>query len=312
MIPGAALRRIAKLAVMSTLVLLSMQPSAFALSDKSAGGYLEKTDAPDTPFSDAAAAVKNRPIGAGVTFSLGGSLQHRYQALDNRRDFTYSQNDEDFSLLARERLNLDVRHEGAGLRAFFELQDAREFFRDDLPGTNPNQNALDIYQAFVEYGTMIDVVDKPALLFRFGRQEFTLGKEKLFSDNDWLNTGQSYDMGRIIWRPDGFQIDAYAGWPVVQDHNNFDAPTENVTFAGLNLKALGIPRGHVVEGYANYKFNEKTDLVGERGIKGPERLLVLGGRADGRFLKRFDYDIETNMQFGERGEDNVRAWFGAV
>ena len=87
--------------------LLCLSASLFAASDKSAGGYLEETDLPDTPFSDWAAPVKNRPIGAGVSFSLGGSLQHRYQSLDNRRDFKFSLNDEDFSILAKLRTDED-------------------------------------------------------------------------------------------------------------------------------------------------------------------------------------------------------------
>jgi hypothetical protein len=269
-------------------------------------GYGDQKDLPDRPFSDAL-PIKNMSMGCGFAASIGGSLQHRYQALDNRRDFTFNKNDEDFSLLARERLNLDIRH-GHDFRAFFELQDAHEFWRDPLPVRYVNENSLDVYQAFGEIGLLTDVVDKPSLVFRLGRQEITLGKEKLFSDNDWLNLGQTFDAARVIWRPDGFQIDALAAMPVIPDNRNPDSPSSHENVAGINLKALGIPLGHTVEGYAFYKWNEKSRIIGERGESGPEQLGVLGGRADGRFFKHFDYDTEVTLESGERGEDNVFAW----
>ncbi|HYF49246.1 MAG TPA: alginate export family protein [Planctomycetota bacterium] len=273
-----------------------------------AGDYQEKLDRPDIPFSDAARAVKNREIAGGVEFSLGGSLQHRYQALDNRRDFTYRQNDEDFSILARERVNLDIHYQQF-VKVCIEAQDAHEFFRDRLPGTNPNENSLDIYQAYGEIGLLLDIVDKPALVLRAGRQEFVLGQGHIFSSNDWLNQGQNFDMVRAIWRPDGFQIDAFAGWPVVQDHRNADSPSSHRNFAGANLKALGIPHGHTVEGFAIYTWNEKIDFVGELPEqRGPERVLSFGGRADGKFLQRFDYNLDFTYQVGERAEMDVNAF----
>ena len=299
------------LGLVGFLVLLSPARTVFASGD--GWSYWQKTDLPDTPFSKAAAAVKNRPIGGGFALSLAGSLQHRFQKLDNRRDFTHRGNDEDVSLLARERISLDLRR-GHLVRGFLEVQDAHEFWRDRLPGANPNENALDIYQAFGELGLLDDVVDKPALVFRVGRQELVLGGRHLFSENDWLNIGQSFDLIRTIWRPDGFQVDAFAGWPVVADHRNPDSPSSHVNLAGINLQALGIPLGHHVEGALVYKWNEKTNLRGERGILDAERLWTLTGLANGNFLKRCDYGLEVALQTGERGEDNCMAWsaFGTV
>lgn len=271
--------------------------------------YKQKNELPDTPFSRAAKAVKNRPIGAGWTFSLGGSAQQRFQKLDNRRDFDFGRNDEDFSLLSRERLNAEFKR-GTLFKAFIEVQDAHEFWRDRLPGTNPNENALDIYQAYGELGLLNDVVDKPSLIFKLGRQELVLGSKHLFSDNDWLNLGQVYDLGRITWRPDGFDIDAFAGWPVIQDHRNPDSPSSHFNLSGVNVKALGIPQGHVVEGAIVYKWSDKVNFRGERGIRDGVQLWTLAGRAQGRFFKRWDYELDAALQTGERGEDNVAAWSG--
>lgn len=290
---------------------------AFASSDSGGWGsegwgdwtYKQKNELPDTPLSRAAKAVKNRPIGGGWTFSLGGSSQQRMQKLDNRRDFNDDRNDEDFSLLSRERLNFEFK-QGKFFKAFFEAQDAWEFWRDRLPGTNPNENALDIYQAYVEFGLIPDVADKPSLVLKLGRQELVIGHRHLFSENDWLNLGQSYDLARVTWRPDGFDIDGFAGWPVVQDHRNLDQTSSHDNLAGVNVKALGIPLGHTVEGLLVYKWNDKVNFVGERGIRDGVQLWTLSGRADGRFFKHWDYDLDLSLQTGERGTDNVYAWAG--
>lgn len=271
--------------------------------------YKQKNELPDTPLSRAAKAVKDRPIAGGWTFSLGGSAQERAQKLDNRRDFNRDRSDEDFSLLARERLNAEFK-QGSLFRAYLEVQDAHEFWRDRLPGTNPNENALDIYQGFVEIGLLNDIVDKPSLIFKIGRQELVLGHRHLFSENDWLNLGQSFDLGRVTWKPDGFEVDAFAGWPVVQDHRNLDDFTSHDNIAGVNLKAVGIPQRHTVEGLIACKWNDKINFRGERGIKDGIQLWTLSGRADGRFFKHWDYDIDAALQTGERGTDNVWAWSG--
>src|SRR5205807_281898 len=104
-----------------------------------------------------------------------------------------------------------------------------------------------------------------------------------FSENDWINTGQTFDLARGIWRPDGFQVDAFAGWPVVLDSNDLKIPSTPTRFAGANLKALGIPLDQTIEALLVYKWDNEHDFVGESGAKDGERLWTLSGRAAGRF-----------------------------
>ena len=272
-------------------------------------GYSEKTDIHDRPFTDFMNPVKEMPLGEGFTASLGGSLQERFQDIDNRHDFESHTFDEDFSLLTRERLNLDV-HYGHLFKAFVEAQDARELkiYGKALPYTNSNDDFLDLYQGYLEVGLMDDVLDEPSLVFRVGRQELVLGKRHLFSENDWLNTGQSFDMARTTWLPDGFQIDAFAGEPVVPNPHHFDTDSSHENIAGINLKALGIPLGHTVEGFTIYKWNDVNLTSDSPGVRGNEKVFTLGGRADGHFFKNWDYDLEDAFQTGNRGGDGVTAW----
>src|SRR5471030_1119382 len=77
--------------------------------------YGETPDLPKTPLTDFTAPVKNVPLGGGFTGSIGGSVQHRYQDLDNRRDFNSSNttpDDHDYTILARERINGELKYDG--------------------------------------------------------------------------------------------------------------------------------------------------------------------------------------------------------
>jgi len=299
--------------VAALLLLLLLACDAIG-GDAGGGGkwdtYADADSHPDTPLSDIARAVKDRPIAGGWTWSLGGAAQERFQAQDNRRDFSFEKNDEDASLLSRTRLNTTFNY-GHLFKAFVEVQDSHEFWRDRLPGTNPNENSLDFYQAYAEFGLLDDIADKPMLSIKAGRQEFVLGNGRLFSNNDWLNNGTNWDMVRVTGRPDGFEFDAFAGWPVTADTNNPDSPASHRNIAGLNVKAVGIPLGHIVEGFLVYKWDEKTDYTGEgRGDRGPEREWVLNGSAHGKFFTNFDYNLDLTGELGQRGSNQIRAWRG--
>ncbi len=288
---------------------LMVAPRSGLASAGGSGAYGLKQDLPHTPFSDAAAPLKDIPIGAGLELSFSGSWQMRAQSLENRRSFSYHKNDEDFSVLSRTRINLDLHH-GDLFRLFVEGQDAHALFADHLPGPNGDNNAFDLYQGYLETGLLTDIADKPSLRIRLGRQEFQIGIDKIFGDFDWFNRGQTFDMARVTWRPEGFDIDFVAGRTVVFDHKNIDE-TGETNFAGYNLKAHGMPGTHKLEAYTFYKWDEENDFPGEKGTRGAERIWALGGHAEGTFFKSFDYGSDATFEIGERGGDDVLAWFTA-
>ncbi|HEY3324284.1 MAG TPA: alginate export family protein [Planctomycetota bacterium] len=279
-----------------------------------AANYEEKNERPDAPLAAAAAAAKDMPIGAGFKASLGGSAQHRYQSFDNLVNYfagtadaaSSSGHSHDLSLFARERVNLEIHHD-CGLRFFLEAQDAREFSHGRPASPVATENFLDLYQGYLDFGFRPDIVDKPTLQFRVGRQELELGNGHFFSAQDWNNTGQNFDLARADWRPDGFELTTFAGWPLDAARRKFDVPSGE-TIAGANLKAVGIPFGHIVEGRLLYKWDERTTVAGERGTTGPERRWTLGSQARGHFLTTWDYTLDASYQTGSSGGSNIRAW----
>ena len=308
------------LVALAVLALLAAIPLSARAQDPGNGNawddYASKEELPNTPLRDAARAVKDRPIGAGFTFSMGGSAQELFQKIDQqsshgRPSFLDPAADLNFSLLARERLNFEIK-QGTLFRTFVEVQDARVAFGTGwgtvATSAFHNETFLDLYQAYTEVGLRPDIVGEPSIVFRVGRQELVLGSRHLFSENDWINSGQSFDLARAIWRPDGFQVDAFAGWPAVLDRENLKLPTSHTNLAGVNLKALGVPLGQTLETLLVYKWDNYRDFTGEHGNRDGERLLTLSGRAAGRFMKHWDYELDVAGQTGERGEDKVLAW----
>lgn len=293
------------------LALLLATPSAWRLA---AEEWNPDGDTPTSgPLSDAARAVKDRPIGAGFTFSMGGSSQELFQKIDNQRRTFFQPTEDNFSWLARERVNVEIK-QGTLFRTFLEVQDARLNFGAGwgtvVDSARHRDLFLDVYQAYAELGLMPDIVDQPSLVFRVGRQELVLEGRHLFSENDWLNTGQTFDLARAIWRPEGFQVDAFTGWPVKFDRDNLKLPNTPENLAGVNLKALGVPFKQSIEGLLVYTWNNKDAFSGERGGMDDEKLWTLSGRAAGRFFRRWDYEAVASLQAGQSGGDEVRAWSG--
>ena len=295
-------QRLSLFFIVTTLV------AALPLVHAAGAYYSEKPDLPSTPFSDAAAAVKDLSLGAGWKWSLGGSMQTRFQSLDNRRDFRFDRNDEDFSVQNRLRVNMDFKYSDVA-HIYIEGQDAHEFWRDRLPGANPNEDSFDLSQAYVEVGIMKDVADMPSLIFKVGRQEFQLGREYLVGDKDWFNRGQVFDMAKVTWRPDGFDVLFFGGAPVIADDHNWNK-TGFARFGGTWLRAVGIPGGHLIEGGIIYRANEHNTFTGEKGQHGAERIWYLNGRAEGHFHARWDYALEITANRGTRGDTPLDGWRG--
>ena len=270
--------------------------------------YSDKPDLPDTPFTDATRTVKNVPIGGGWDWSLGGSLQTRFQSVDNRRDFRFDRNDEDFSIQNRVRINTEFHYSDV-VKVYVEGQDAHEFFRDRLPGANPNEDSFDLSQAYVEVGIMKDIADMPSLIFKAGRQEFQLGREYLVGDKDWFNRGQVFDMGKVTWRPDGFDVLFFAGAPVIADDHNWNK-TGHAHFAGTWLRAVGLPGNNLIEGGVIYRQNKDDTFINDKGQRGAESIWYFTSRAEGHFAVRWDYALEITANAGTRARERLDGWRG--
>lgn len=98
--------------------------------------------------------------------------------------------EEDLSVLLRSRLGLGFEPT-ENLKFYLQMQDAREFGEEapGLPTAAGDDEGVDLHQAYIDYANIND----SGFSLRVGRQEVSLGEERLVGAVDWSNVGRSLD-----------------------------------------------------------------------------------------------------------------------
>ncbi len=209
-------------------------------------------------------------------------------------DTDFSSGDADLRQLLRTKIRVTgtPRHD---TRVVVEIQDSRlwgsEFNTFDASG-----DQIDFHLAYAELQEMFG---KP-LRLRLGRQELAYGSQRLMGRSNWSNTPRAFDamvlrLGEDNW-VDG--VTAKLEEDGIKDRNLF----------GLVGRAE-LTSGHVAEPYVLLEQDKKA---------GVDRLLRLTGGArftgskTGQTGHLFGYELESAVQTGEVGADNVFAWMGSA
>ena len=100
---------------------------------------------------------------------------------------------DDAATLSRLRLGARVAL-SSWLGAFAQLQDARAWGTEGNTLTDATADQLDLHQGYAELGRTGRV------LARLGRQEMSLGDERLVGAVGWSNTGRAFDGARVLGR----------------------------------------------------------------------------------------------------------------
>jgi hypothetical protein len=111
-----------------------------------------------------------------------------------------------FTLL-RSRLGIEATLSPRAL-VLLQLQDARAF--GESPSlTDGRAERIDMHQAWLQYRAD---VGRHALAVRAGRQEISLGNERLVGASNWTNTGRAFDGVRVTMGPGtgAWSVDALA------------------------------------------------------------------------------------------------------
>jgi len=117
---------------------------------------------------------------------------------------------DDFYLLHRFRLSTTLRP-APWWRIVAQTQDARVWGDNQKPYGPPHQDTWDLRQAYAELG---DPGKSPASL-RVGRQEMSLGGERLVGISAWTNVSRSFDAARATFLYRNFKLDAFSASIVV-------------------------------------------------------------------------------------------------
>lgn len=246
------------------------------------------TPAADAPLMD---RIKHIAIGDGGAYlTLGGEVRAYYTDW-HHANLGRTANDSNDPLQLRLRLLADL-HVNEYLRAYVELGDNREF--GEQFATAPNENKIDLYQAFVD--VTVPLGDAGKVTFRPGRFEMPLGNGKLVGIREGLNQRFTYQGVRGTYiLPGKITVDAFAVKPVNIKPGTFDdGPNHTIAFHGIYVSA---PRS--IAGFGTDLYWYEVDR--ERGVlregTGADDRNNWGARL-WRRTPAIDLDIEGNRQTG--------------
>jgi hypothetical protein len=243
-----------------------------------------------------------------VYASFGGQL--RYRAEGVRAFMLGGPGDRDDAFgLTRALVHADV-HAGPYLRAFVEGKHAVATGRA-LPGERRaiDHDEMAVQNAFVDVACCRAGGLAGATL-RVGRQELQLGRERLVSPLDWVNTRRTFDGARLQGRRGAVSLDAFWTRPVTVRQTAPNAADSTTRFWGVTLLRRGGPSSGTLEGYV--LGLEQDASASFAGLRGAHRRVTTGGRvARPLFDARTTVDVEGAWQSGRLAGERVGAWFVA-
>lgn len=141
-------------------------------------------------------SLKNRSFGVDLEFRPRTEFRYGYSALPDETSTPA------FFTSQRTRLTFNFHQKGE-FRFLTTLQDVRVWGDKDFRST---AGTVQIYEAWVE------PVLSPELTLRFGRQRLIYDNERLFAQNNWRQTGSSYDAAVLKYEGNGIVNDLVVAW----------------------------------------------------------------------------------------------------
>ncbi|MFP1132639.1 alginate export family protein [Asticcacaulis sp. W401b] len=252
----------------------------------------------DAPFTR---RLKHISLGQGGAYlTLGGEARIYYT------DWTHASlglrnADSNSPTQTRLRLSADV-HASPYLRAYVEIGDNRE--TGETTATAPNQDKLDLYQAFMD--VTVPLSGSQRLTLRPGRFEMPLGNGKLVGVREGLNMRYTYQGAQLNYslarRASVTLFDVY---PVDIQKGTFDdAVNRNTHFRG---GYISLPKA--VSGLNLDLYGYESDRVRATLFEGtgPDQRKSLGARLWQK-SSQWDIDVEMVKQSGTFSTKSIDAY----
>lgn len=242
--------------------------------------------------------------GGWAYLTVGGQLRVRGEAVSHFQLGRGDARQDAFEML-RASLTGDL-HLGAHTRLFAELRDATTRGRELPGGARPqDHDRWDVQTAFVEL-TCCARTASPRL--RLGRQELSLGRERLLGVADWSNARRAFSGARLDLRaPGSIGVSLLHLRPVAlsSERPNRDDPGA-VLWGGLATRRAR--NRATLEGFA-LALEQRRATLGT--FAGAHHRVTVGGRGTGPLLARpwLTYDVEGGVQRGRLGDARVAAWY---
>jgi Alginate export len=208
---------------------------------------------------------------------------------------------DDLYVLNRFRLMLTLRP-APWWKIVAQTQDAR-VWGDNLTPAPPHQDTWDLRQAYAELGDP----DKNPIALRVGRQEISLGGERLIGVSQWQNVGRSFDAARLLIHYRKLSLTALAASVAVLRDGQVGSADAGNNLHGLYGSIVNWIPNSTVEPYFMWRL--QPNVRSELGPAGHLDMKVSGARWLGK-VRAFDYNTSVVIERGSMLTDQVNAWAG--
>jgi len=248
--------------------------------------------------------IKYIPLGRNDWYlSLGGEVRPFYEFYRNYNWGLGPQDDNGYFLhrfIGHADLNFGKR-----VRIFSELKSGLGAGRNGGLRPVQDQDKLDLSQFFLELYSHFRK-GSPALTVRIGRQELNYGEGSLVAIRE-LNVRREFDGVKLILRPPGWRIDAFAVKPAQTKPGVFDdAPDPAQTLWGVYAATTKKIPSFLKELDLYYFGLDRKRARFDQGVARDQRH-TLGASMRGQ-KEAFSYWFEGDMQFGKFGAGQLFAW----
>ncbi|WP_194972560.1 alginate export family protein [Aquiflexum lacus] len=231
--------------------------------------------------------------------SVGGEFRFQYQFFTNEL-WGVLEDDPDGFILFRNLVHFNISN-GKNLRFFGQIKNNTIQSRIH-PIRSIDQNILGLHQFFAEWDTQI--LGIPTFV-RVGRQEASLGAQRLIATREGPNNRLSFDGIRAGIRSDFLDIDLLYYHPVLETPGIFDGRFnfESRVYGFYLVRHLNPSK----KGADLYFLRVENDLAVFDPERGPEKRNSVGTRIFGE-LNRFSGDLEFIYQWGRFNEGSISAY----
>ncbi|MFL5543617.1 MAG: alginate export family protein [Gemmatimonadaceae bacterium] len=228
---------------------------------------------------------------------VGGQLRARAEAVNNAG---FSSNNSDQYVLTRVLLSARVRP-SRNTSLFVEGMDARGPWKNKTPVGAPFRDHADLRQLYLQLGA-----ENSGAMVRAGRLELAFGDGRLVGSLPWANTARTFDGARATTAGSGYRVDAFAASVVKVDQDRFDKTLPGNNFYGVYGSITKLAPRIAVEPFLFWR--RQSGLTNEAGARGTMNFGTLGVRANGKLVRRLDYDLQLAGQNGKLADESIRAW----
>ncbi|HBF12625.1 MAG TPA: hypothetical protein DDW49_04420 [Deltaproteobacteria bacterium] len=211
--------------------------------------------------------------------------------------------EEDVSTLLRSRFGIRYNPE-KHVSFFVQGQDSREFGEEASASAAAvgDDEGVDLHQGYIDFLN----IDDSDVSVRLGRQELSLGDERLVGAVDWSNVGRALDGIVITLDKPGYAMNT---WAFATDRTTISNSGDGQYAAGVYGTWKEFPKG-VLDGY--YILLQDND--GATGVASGtgDTLSVhtIGFRAKSNFDNGIDFGAESAVQLGKFGSNSILAFAG--